>query len=101
MWPYIVRRLLQALPVLLLITLLVYALMLAIPGDPARALVGAGEALDEEQLELIRQEYNFDKPVIVQYGIWLGKVLTLDLGRSTQSQRPVAEELAGRALTTL
>ena len=37
MWPYIVRRVLQALPVLLIITMLVYALMLAIPGDPARA----------------------------------------------------------------
>ena len=101
MWQYVVRRLLQMLPVLGLITFMVYALMLAIPGDPARALIGPGESLDLEQLELIRKEYNLDKPAIVQYGIWLGKALRGDLGRSTQNQRPVAEELGTRALVTL
>ncbi len=98
---YIIRRLLQIVPVLLIITFMVFALMLAIPGDPARALIGPGEALDEEQLELIRKEYNLDKPVLVQYGIWLGRVLTGDLGRSTQYQRPVAQELRTRAWVTL
>ena len=58
-------------PVMLIVTFMVYALMLAIPGDPARALIGPGESLDEEQLELIRKEYNLDRPVIVQYGLWL------------------------------
>lgn len=101
MGAYLLRRLLQAVPVLLLVTFLVYALMLAIPGDPARALIGPGEVLDEEQLELIRQEYNFDEPVIVQYGLWLAKAVRGDFGRSTQNQRPVREELTGRALTTL
>lgn len=101
MWSYFVRRMLQMIPVLALVTFMIYALMLAIPGDPARALVGPGEALDEEQLELIRKEYNLDKPVIVQYGIWLGKALQGDLGRSTQNYRPVAEELTTRAAVTL
>ena len=101
MWHYIARRLLQMLPVLALITFMVYALMLAIPGDPARALIGPGESLDEEQLELIRKEHNLDKPVVVQYGIWLGKALQGDLGRSTQNQRPVAAELGTRAFVTL
>lgn len=101
MWQYIVRRLLQIVPVMLIITFMVYALMLAIPGDPARALVGPGESLDEEQLEIIRKEHNLDKPVIVQYGIWLSKALTGDLGRSTQNQRPVSEELGKRAIVTL
>ena len=101
MWQYVVRRLLQMLPVLGIITFMVYALMLAIPGDPARALIGPGESLDEEQLELIRKEYNLDKPAIVQYGIWLGRAFRGDLGRSTQNQRPVAEELGTRALVTL
>ena len=101
MLQYIVRRLLQIVPVLLIITFMVFALMLAIPGDPARALIGPGESLDEEQLEIIRKEHNLDKPVLVQYGIWLGKVLTGDLGRSTQYQRPVAQELRTRAWVTL
>ena len=98
---YIVRRLLQIVPVLLIITFMVFALMLAIPGDPARALIGPGESLDAEQLEIIRKEYNLDKPVLVQYGLWLGKVLRGDLGRSTQYQRPVAQELGTRAWVTL
>lgn len=101
MWQYIVRRLLQIVPVLIIVTFMVYALMLAIPGDPARALVGPGESLDEEQLELIRKEYNLDKPVPVQYGIWLGKAVQGDLGRSTQNQRPIADELKTRAAVTL
>ena len=88
-------------PVMLIVTFLVYALMLAIPGDPARALIGPGESLDEEQLDYIRKKHNLDKPVIVQYGIWLGKALQGDLGRSTQNQRPVVDELKSRALVTL
>ncbi len=98
---YIIRRLLQIVPVLLIVTFMVYALMLAIPGDPVRALVGPGEALDEVQLDLLRKQYNLDKPVVVQYGIWLGKILVGDLGRSTQYQRPVAQELGPRAWVTL
>ena len=101
MWRYVIRRLLQMIPVLLMVTMLVYGLMLAIPGDPARALIGPGESLDAEQLELIRREHNFDKPMIVQYGIWLGRVLKGDLGRSTQNQRPVAAELRTRTAVTL
>ena len=101
MWTYLIRRILQMIPVLGLITFMVYALMLAIPGDPALALVGPGESLDAEQLAAVRKEYNLDEPVIVQYGIWVGKVLRGDLGRSTQNYRPVAEELATRARVTL
>ena len=101
MWIYFLKRLLQMIPVMLIVTFLVYALMLAIPGDPARALIGPGESLDEEQLDYIRKKHNLDKPVIVQYGIWLGKALQGDLGRSTQNQRPVADELKSRALVTL
>lgn len=88
-------------PVLLIVTFMVYGLLLAIPGDPARAFIGAGEALDEEQLAMIRAELNLDEPVYVQYAIWLGKTLTGDLGRSSQNQKPVAEELQRRAGVTL
>ncbi len=101
MLQYMIRRLLQIVPVLLIVTLMVFALMLAIPGDPARALVGPGEALDEEQLEIIRKEFNLDKPVLVQYGIWLSKVVRGDFGRSSQYQRPVLDELRTRAWVTL
>jgi peptide/nickel transport system permease protein len=100
MWFYTFRRLLHILPVLLIITIVVYGLMLAIPGDPARALIGPGESLDPEQLEIIRQEHHLDEPFVVQYAIWLSKAVKGDLGRSSQTQRPVAEELGARAATT-
>ncbi len=100
MWRYARRRLLQLVPSLLLITMMVFALMHAIPGDPARMMVGAGEALDEAQLAVVRREYNLDRPVVIQYGLWLGRVLSGDLGRSAVSQRRVSEELRLRAGVT-
>jgi peptide/nickel transport system permease protein len=94
---YILRRLAQLIPSLLLITFLVFALMHAIPGDPARMMLGAGEQLDAKQLEIVRREYNLDKPLPVQYVLWLAKAASGDLGRSTTSQRRVGEEVAMRA----
>lgn len=94
---YILRRLAQLIPSLLLITFMVFALMHAIPGDPARMMLGAGEQLDEKQLEIVRREYNLDKPLPVQYVLWLAKAASGDLGRSTTSQRRVGEEVAMRA----
>jgi peptide/nickel transport system permease protein len=98
---YILRRLAQLVPSLLLITFMVFALMHALPGDPARALVAGGEALDETQLAVVRHELNLDKPMPVQYALWLGRALSFDLGRSIITQRKVADELSLRALVTL
>jgi peptide/nickel transport system permease protein len=97
---YILRRLLQLVPSLLLITFMVFALMHAIPGDPARMMVGAGESLDEAQLAIVRREYNLDKPLPVQYVLWLGRAVSGDLGRSAATQRRVGQELLLRASVT-
>jgi peptide/nickel transport system permease protein len=97
---YVLRRFVQLIPTLLLITMMVFGLMHAIPGDPARMMVGAGDSLDEAQLAAIRHEYNLDRPVPVQYALWLGRALTGDLGRSAVTQRRVGEELALRASVT-
>ena len=98
---YILRRLLQMVPVLLLITLMVYAMMWAVPGDPVYALVGPGETLDAQQLAILRREHHLDEPMIVQYAIWLGDALRGDLGRSVQNNRDVLTELGFRAGITL
>jgi len=97
---YILRRLLQFVPSLLLITFIVFALMHAVPGDPARMMLGAGESLDEAQLASIRREYSLDKPLPVQYVLWLGRAVSGDLGRSTTTQRKVADEIGLRAVVT-
>ena len=91
-------------PVLLIVTALVFAMVFAMvwafPGDPARAFAGSGEVLDEQQLALIRKEHHFDKPVPVQYALWLHKTLQGDLDRSTQTSRRVSVEIADRAQVT-
>lgn len=97
---YLIRRVLQMVPVLFIVTGLVFGMLWMFPGDPARAFVGPGESLDEQQLEVIRKEHHFDKPVIVQYAIWLGAAARGDLGRSLLTNRRVAEELASRAQVT-
>ena len=100
MYRYIIRRLAQLVPALLLITFMVFGLMHAIPGDPARMMLGAGEALDETQLAAVRREYNLDRPMPVQYVLWLARAAQGDLGRSSVNQRRVGEELALRAVVT-
>jgi peptide/nickel transport system permease protein len=98
---YLARRLLQLVPVTLLITLLVFSMLLLLPGDPIRAIIGPGEALDAQQMEALRREHHLDRPILVQYGLWLSKVVRGDLGRSTQTRRRVADELRDRLPLTL
>ena len=97
---YLLRRLAHLVPTLLLITMLVFGLMHVIPGDPARIMAGPGEALDAAQLAIIRHEYSLDRPVPVQYVLWLGRALSGDLGRSPVTHRRVSEELRLRASVT-
>jgi len=66
--------------VLLVVAVLVFALLRLAPGDPAAIM--AGDAASAEQIERIRAGLGLDKPIIVQFGIWLGKVLSGDLGES-------------------
>ena len=101
MWPYVVKRLLQMVPVLLLVTFMVFSMLLLIPGDPVRAIVGSGEALDKEQLEALRHELNLDKPIPVQYFIWLSRAVQGDFGRSNQTKKPVLVEIKNRLPVTI
>ena len=101
MWLYVVKRLLQMVPVLLLVTFMVFSMLLLIPGDPVRAIVGSGEALDKEQLAALRHELNLDKPIPVQYLIWLSRAVQGDFGRSNQTKKPVLTEIKNRLPVTL
>ena len=100
MGAFIVRRLLGLIPLLLLISFAVFALVLAIPGDPARTIAGGLDA-DEARVEEIRDELGLDDPMVVQYGRWLGDVATGDLGRSLFTDRTVTSELSQRFPVTL
>lgn len=95
---YIVRRLLYILPVMLGISLIVFAMLQIAPGDPASTL--GGEDATQEDVEAIRHKFGLDKPLYIQYGIWLGHVLRGDLGRSIVTRRPVLTEIRSRVRPT-
>jgi peptide/nickel transport system permease protein len=96
---YILRRLLQIVPTVLMITFVVFVMMQSIPGDPVVALLG--DAYTEEDAIKVRETYGLDKPVLMQYFIWLGKLLRGDWGASILTGRPVLSDVLVRLPVTL
>jgi peptide/nickel transport system permease protein len=96
---YVVRRLLQLLPVLLIASALIWAMIYAVPGDPAAALVG--ENATPEQLAAVRERLGLDRPILVQYWAWLSGALTGNLGLSIQNRDPVLGLILHRIPATL
>ena len=95
---YILKRLLGIVPTVLMITLVVFVMMRSIPGDPVVALLG--DAYSEEDAAQIRLSYGLDQPILVQYSIWLGKLLRGDWGTSILSGRPVLQDVLTRLPVT-
>jgi peptide/nickel transport system permease protein len=96
---YLLKRLLQIVPTVVMITLVVFVMMQSIPGDPVVALLG--DAYTEEDAVRVRAEYGLDKPVLVQYAIWLGKLARGDWGVSIMTGRPVFQDVLVRLPVTL
>src|SRR5699024_9444733 len=99
MFTFIVRRLLQTIPVLIGVTILVFSLMHLIPGDPAQIM--AGESAPLEQVENIRERLGLNDPLPVQYGKYVSNVVQGDLGSSIRSGRAVTKEIGGRFWVTV
>ena len=91
MGKYLLRRILQMIPVVLGTTLLVYALVFALPGDPVKAMFG-DKPVNDAVAAQIRAEYHLDQPFIVQYFIYLKNALTLNFG-DTFAGQPVLDEI--------
>lgn len=83
----LLRRLLHTLPVLLGVSFVVFAAIQLVPGDVARTILGFSAT--EERVQALRAELGLDRPLLVQYGIWLGNLLQGDLGRSLALGAPV------------
>jgi peptide/nickel transport system permease protein len=96
---YIIKRLIQIVPTMLMITFVVFVMMQSIPGDPVVALLG--DAYTEDDAARVRQDYGLDRPVLVQYFIWLGKLVQGDWGSSILSGRPVLQDVLVRLPVTL
>jgi len=95
---YILRRLLLAIPTLLIVALIVFFLVRLIPGDPAQVMLGEGA--DPAAIAALHAELGLDKPIPVQFVTWLGHVFTGDLGTSVVTGEPVTHLLWSRAETT-
>ncbi len=95
MTTYIIRRLLIAIPVLLLITMIMYGILNLAPGEPTDMLIGQ-QALAPEEVEKIRVRLGLNQPVYVRYAKWLGQVVQGNLGYSFMDSQPVVNRLVER-----
>ena len=93
------RRLLRAILVAWGVSLLAFAIVRIVPGDPVLVLLG--EEANPAQIEVLRERLHLDGSVVSQYGSWMGDVLKGDLGQSLQSTRPVVDTIRDRLPITL
>ena len=105
---YILKRLLLMIPTMFGITVVTFAIIRLAPGDPAMMRVGSsltGSIRDQQLASVIiektRQQFGLDKPLHVQYWLWLKSIVTLDFGRSYRDNRPVMERVWERLPVTL
>ena len=96
---YVLKRVLAVVPVLLGLTVIVFAIMALIPGDPATAILGSYAT--PENVARLNRDLGLDKPLVQQYFIWLENLLRGDFGRSYSLDRPVLDEVRERFSATL
>src|SRR5690606_2144380 len=94
-----VRRALLMVPVAFGVSLLVFLMIHLAPGDPTTVILGADWT--EQSAAQLRTELGLDRPLLVQYAAWLGRVATGDLGVRYTSRQPVIDDIASRLPTTL
>jgi peptide/nickel transport system permease protein len=96
---YLARRILYAIPIALSVGLVCFMLVHIAPGDPINAIVPADAP--QELVDQIRRDYGLDKPLPIQFGVWLGKVVQGDLGNSLATGRRVWADLSVAVVNTL
>jgi peptide/nickel transport system permease protein len=94
MWRYLGRRLIQVPLVLIVVSLMTFLITRATPGDPVQIMLGMQTS--KEAADAMRAEFNLDRSLPVQYGLWIAKVVRGDLGRSIRLNDPVTTLLAER-----
>jgi len=96
---YIIKRLIQLIPVIIGVTIIAFSLIQLAPGDPARTMLG--QHATQQEINEIREKYGLDEPIYVQYAIWLNGVLHGDLGRSILTKELVVIEITERFPNTI
>lgn len=98
---YLIRRIVEVLPTLLLLSMLVFLLMRLMPGDPILTMLGEESEESPERRAELAAQLGLDQPIPIQYVKWLGNVLQGEWGRSIRAQRPVTEVIAPRFIVTM
>ncbi|MEC0233088.1 ABC transporter permease [Paenibacillus kribbensis] len=96
---YFLKRLAVLIPVLLGMTLIVFSIIHAIPGDPAETILG--DKATEQSKQALREQLGLDKPWLQQYGTYLGELAHGDLGDSIRTRQPIAREMVPYLAATL
>ena len=96
MYGYLFRRLLSTIPVMLVVAVFIFLMLRLTPSDPAAIL--AGDSANTEQIAQIRQQLGLDQPMLQQFFIWSGRVLTGDLGESFFFKKTVAALISERTI---
>ncbi len=99
MTDYLIKRILQTIPVILGVITFTFILMYIVPGDPVMSMVG--ERYDEATIQQLREELNLDDPVWIQYFRYLGNLVQGDMGKSFVTFRPVMDDLLAKFPYTL
>ncbi len=89
---YILRRILYAIPIAFGVSVVCFSLVYIAPGDPLQTVMPPDATA--ETIEIVKKAYGFDKPLPMQFLIWLGRVLTGDFGMSISTRRPVFLEVS-------
>ncbi len=97
----IIERILVMIPIVIGVAVIVFLFMRLMPGDPVDIMMGQGGAVSSGEIEQLREEFNLDKPLYVQLGIFLGDMVRGDLGNSYIQKRPVIDIIAGRLPATI
>jgi peptide/nickel transport system permease protein len=100
MFIYTINRILYLIPVLLILSIVVFSMVHFLPGDVIDVLAGEESINDPEVRAALEKEYGLDKPIYMQYLVWLGKVLRGDFGKSLVTRRPISLELFERIPAT-
>ena len=95
----VLRRLALSIPILVLVSIMVFSLIHLIPGDPVTVMLGQ-EATPEVK-QALRHELGLDRPLVTQYFVWLGRVVRGDLGRSLVDRAPVLDQIRLRLPATI
>ena len=98
---YTINRIIQLIPVLLIVSVLVFSFVHFLPGDVIDVLAGEEDIQDPEVRAALEKEFGLDKPIYMQYLVWLGKVVRGNFGKSMVTRRPIALELFDRIPATM